>query len=113
MFKENISGLKTKHIYNKIGEYNYPHYIEKSIYDMKTEHKKSQNKKMSFLDNVNECKIMERFQNKLIESIDEYLGLNIIDDMMVLILINILKYYYHLYFCRNICSPFSLFIISI
>jgi hypothetical protein len=33
-----------------------------------------------FQDNFNECKIMERLQNKLIESIDEYLGLNIDDD---------------------------------
>lgn len=79
--KENISGLKTEHIYNKISEYEkLPDYIEKSIYDMKTEHKKSQNKKKWFQDNVNECKIMERLQNKLIESIDEYLSLNIIDD---------------------------------
>tara|TARA_Y100000389_G_scaffold7474_1_gene7174 strand:- start:4376 stop:7897 length:3522 start_codon:yes stop_codon:yes gene_type:complete len=79
--KENIYGLKTEHIYNKISEYEkLPDYIEKSIYDMKTEHKKSQNKKQWFQDNVNEYKIMERLENKLMESIDEYLGLNIIDD---------------------------------
>ena len=38
------------------------------------------NQYTNLFDNVNEYKIMERLENKLIESINEYLGLNIIDD---------------------------------
>ena len=78
--KGNISGLKTEHIYNKISEYEkLPDYIEKSIYDMKTEHKNSSNKKVWFEENFTESKIKERLKSKLIENIDGYLGLNIDD----------------------------------